>query len=471
MPVSAKGIRGQLRFWWRTLYSTPHTQNAGAEAIDLMRLREGEIFGNQDSRSPFDLRIQNVSHFNAIVSYGSTNEIEKMVSFSRNGATPRRLTAAAYALFPLQKVSGTLACADLSFTLVIQWISEIKFIARRSVEQERRDKVNVERKRRGLVELPPTIELKRVQQELKQALWAWLHFGGLGSRTRRGLGSLALGPRADKGLYSFEQAPGKPLHCHPEIYLSTNAFKEPSEAWCDALAAIREFRQDRGGQHDNKILKLDGQRFNAEPARVQGRSHWPEPDSIRLATKSALAPRTLYVNNGKISSSPPGDLVRFEDHTQPAAAGGTLPAYPRAILGLPIMFHFADGPNPASNAAGISASQRDPQDTALVPCIMNEEGQMVAGERMASSVIAKPLLLKDGWHAAVIILHPPANLEAVLQKKQKGKKPVTITPVPHNQIAGPDVSGFAPMLHQENALDALVAYLHKHSFHRHGVAQ
>src|SRR5947209_751828 len=54
-PISAKGIRGQLRFWWRML--------RGGEFSDVreMALWESAIFGSTDVPAPFDIGIANVS--------------------------------------------------------------------------------------------------------------------------------------------------------------------------------------------------------------------------------------------------------------------------------------------------------------------------------------------------------------------------------------------------------------------------
>lgn len=83
---------------------------------------------------------------------------------------------------------------------------------------------------------------------------------------------------------------------------------------------------------------------------------------------------------------------------------------------------------------------------------------------MASPVITKPILMHDGWHAAIIILRTPAldDLEAQLESKTAGDIPVR-----HDQIAGPAVSGFVPMRGKATALDALAAFVMSKGFIRY----
>ena len=90
-----------------------------------------------------------------------------------------------------------------------------------------------------------------------------------------------------------------------------------------------------------------------------------------------------------------GKIVsELEGLTGPPAATRR-PAFPRAILGLPINFHFADGPNGASKAVPIAARDRDPDKPELRP---------VGFERMASPVLTRPVLVNGKWHAAILIL-------------------------------------------------------------------
>src|SRR4051794_14646648 len=56
-PISGKGIRGQLRFWWRFMCAPELENPTGLPATELMAIRESEVFGGQELGSPFDLTI------------------------------------------------------------------------------------------------------------------------------------------------------------------------------------------------------------------------------------------------------------------------------------------------------------------------------------------------------------------------------------------------------------------------------
>jgi hypothetical protein len=171
-------------------------------------------------------------------------------------------------------------------------------------------------------------------------------------------------------------------------------------------------------------------------------------------------------NDGNIVPEPGTDQVTFHDHGSPSATGGSIPAFPRAMLGLPIIFHFADAPNQASRKAGIPEVEMDPDDSTLLPLVDRGKECKEKASRMTSPVITKALRLRDGWHAALIILRTPEidGLEAQLVEKSSGKT----TQIAAGQIAGPAVSGFKPMAGEENALDALVSFLEREGFTRYG---
>src|SRR6266542_41064 len=148
------------------------------------------------------------------------------------------------------------------------------------------------------------------EKEIGAALWAWDTFGGIGARTRRGFGSIKLlsvngnavaypdnSDRVNKQISEklaeyrdLEEFPDDvPQILHFQIY---GRVKEPEQVHLELINLVKGFRQDRGG---NKF----------------GRSRWPEADEIRRLTRS-------------------GSLTR-----------SNVSAFPRAYLGLPIMFEFA----------------------------------------------------------------------------------------------------------------------------------
>jgi CRISPR-associated protein Cmr1 len=127
----------------------------------------------------------------------------------------------------------------------------------------------------------------------------------------------------------------------------------PLEAWTEVIYLIREFRQGSG------IGRNPGTERNRP-----GRSRWPEADSIRNTTGAHLR-----------RHAPEPHIPRD--------------AFPRAEFGLPIVFHFKDGPR-GFNGPPRERSAFDPLDTELYPMLGSEQKG-----RMASPLILKPLALSS----------------------------------------------------------------------------
>ncbi|PPD18702.1 MAG: hypothetical protein CTY24_12550, partial [Methylobacter sp.] len=146
------------------------------------------------------------------------------------------------------------------------------------------------------------LKIQEIRSPLSDADWHsvleavrwWANFGGLGARTRRGLGSIAVSgvePLTNRCVESF----GAQLKT---LTQTDNA----TEAWQNAIIKLETFRQGRN------IARQPGN------GKQPGRSFWPEPDSIRLITGNTA--------NG---------------YHPPVNRSGT---FPRAAFGLPIIFDF-----------------------------------------------------------------------------------------------------------------------------------
>ena len=191
-----------------------------------------------------------------------------------------------------------------------------------------------------------TVQRKQRAQVLEALRW-WASFAGVGARTRRGLGAVKV-VHSNTGLKpvsaeEVERRGGKMALLSP----GNDALK----AWTTAVNALRRFRQEQG------IGRKAG----------PGRSHWPEPDTIRDVT---------------------GQSARNHPPVHPAKG-----YYPRAAFGMPLVFHFKQSRDPNDG--------RDPEDMVLTPDGHN---------RMASPLILRPYhdgrqyrplaLLLPGWEAA-----------------------------------------------------------------------
>ncbi|MDG4550917.1 MAG: type III-B CRISPR module RAMP protein Cmr1 [Candidatus Contendobacter sp.] len=328
MPVRASTIRGQLRFWWRLLnrqrFSNPQNQ------FEAERDIWGGMSDKQDRSSKVQIRIT-----------------------SWSGGAPRRFQRAQEVGIPPYAIAVALTGRDnnevlttgLNFTLMIR--------------------------------CPDTL-WGGVEETLR---W-WASFGGLGARTRRGLGALQIAGLTT--VSTVEEASSKGCRL-----ILKGSFPQAHQAWKTAIEALQTFRQGEGF----------ARRPRGPGATVPGRSHWPEPDSIRDITR---------------------DHRVKADGTSFAPVHPARIAFPRAYFGLPILFHFKNikRDNPPNERRDLHF---DPRDTTLVPA-----GEGI--ERMASPLILKPLALSDGQYAACALTLPTEHLNRLALVLRRGDTPLQTFP-------------------------------------------
>jgi CRISPR-associated protein Cmr1 len=335
--IRETSIRGQLRFWWRAMRASG--------TIEEMKAREDEIFGGggenaRQSKLLVKVRITNV---------GNEKEI-----FRQEGKRTKAIdewAKIAYAAFALQP----------------------------SREEQR----VMPKKVRENVEFEMELSFPEdLRSEVEAALWAWETFGGIGGRTRRGFGAIELlqieenGKQRSVKKYRKETAedriredlrkhllPNKA--CHAELLHLPRLPKEPvfriraakdvKEAWEVAVEKLRSFRQFR---RDKKTGKES----------PYGKSKWPEPDEIRRLS-------------GNLQTS----IVR---------------KFPRAVFGLPIIFHF-------------------PQEKRAIP---NATLKPKEFDRLASPLILRPIACEDGAVAMALILETPRLPKRGLELEMENEK-------------------------------------------------
>lgn len=330
--IRGSSIRGQLRFWWRA------SRGAAYSNRDELRKGEGKIWGTAESPSPVAIRVVNARG-------GKEARWAEFQPDGRGGVRPfpKPVDPAfpGYALFPFQgktKIVGNGTRQPAEQPATVTWTAEFELT----------------------IQWPTDLG---IDKDVEAAVWAWVVFGGLGARTRRGCGALycdALSPRDPNNLAQWYQErlngfavtlPDRPLEWPtlPRkilIKLDNGKLTQPARAWSLAIGILNKFRQGAGS----------GRNPGREPNRP-GRSRWPEADSIRRITSKAAAG-----HHGSITSD--------QD------------AFPRAELGLPIIFHFKD------------EKYGEPGDHQLLP--KGESG------RMASPLIMKPLAFREDASAAMV---------------------------------------------------------------------
>ena len=293
--VRPSEIRGHLRFWWRQLFA----KNLEGDAL---RMAETAIWGDSKTASKVRIEVD-----------GANFTAKRMMSADYFGF--KRYSKESYALFPLDsdedpgcsivKEGGKFSC---------------RVVIRRSLNEEQ-------------------------IAQVKASVDAWILLGGVGARTRRGLGCLQSDSVDSSVLSNFK------------VLAGVNG-SDPMTLWANGLSLYKNFRQDRRpGQERNR----------------PGRSFWPEAESCRKATGQRLAKHES-----------------LGEQLNGMGAVDSVFTSPKAALGMPIIVHFKD-----------NKPHQDPEDV-----MVNVDGKE---GRMGSPVIVKPLFVDGAWHPVFVFLKNTAQ--------------------------------------------------------------
>jgi CRISPR-associated protein Cmr1 len=380
LPIRGTAIRGQLAFWWRA------TRGASYATYEELFARHGEIWGATSKASQVEVTV-------------TVHEVAAPVpcaSYVRQGDGNWRLTwnpllagspsagPLPYALFPFQGEQPE-AGATAPKKLPAQYVSAASFTLR--------------------LRYP-----KALASDVETAVWAWVSFGGLGARTRRGCGALQckeLTPKSAGEIASWLRGrvhPASELRAWPTLpdRLLAGTPGTPAEAWRQGISLLQRFRQEPGFAR-NPVQ-------NGRP----GRSRYPEPETIRRTT----------------GTRSPGH------HRMPQIPND---AFPRAELGLPIVFHFKGAD--------------EPPDTVLYP----RDDQGKTRDRMASPLIVKPLALADGKAVPIVVRLQAPALPGVDLKQ--GRRSIALPDTTETRGARLGAYPNSP-LHASPSGSALDAFLH-----------
>lgn len=269
--------------------------------------------------------------------------------------------------------------------------------------------------------------------EIESAIWAWVNFGGIGARTRRGCGALyckELAPQDATGIgdwyserlngYSNNGCVNSKFPTLPDTLLikSRNGLN-PLQHWSEVINVMKSFRQGGG------IGRNAGRRGRP------GRSRWPEPESIR---KSIMAQRRATYRDRSW-------------HEQCQNVPSPLISFPRAEFGMPIIFEI--------RGEGIKPTLTPAQNL----------------ERMASPLILRPFKCQDGASVSLILkLRTPGITSAYLKPPARPDRrdlqnAISVFPIatrdnatyPHSPM-GPPGRAFDPRSANGSALEAFIAY-------------
>lgn len=395
-PIRPTAIRGQLQFWWRA------TVGAQYAAVKELRAAQSEIWGSTEHASRVQVLAENVQagipEACARIEW-NPNARQGKGAWRTNWQPPFNLqdSALPYALFPFQGETPSPNQNATVTTPPSACIHQAKF--------------------RLAVRCP-----KELWPQVEPAVWAWVNFGGLGGRTRRGCGALRCNELAPRDCVHFVEQLQQFAPRQSEIRgWSTIGNKNllrivdsPGEAiavWDWLIGLFRHFRQGVG------FARNPGQQSNRP-----GRSRFSEPETIRRVTGQRSSQHTR--------------LSRIPDD-----------AFPRAELGLPIVFHYQ--------------GQGEPPDTVLYPS-SDSEGK--PRERMASPLILKPLVLANGKAIPLILqLNAPSLIGVELHRGDKSLELSAST-----AIRDPQLSSYhdSPLAGSPNgsAIEAFLAFARSEGF-------
>ncbi|MBX3230655.1 MAG: type III-B CRISPR module RAMP protein Cmr1 [Labilithrix sp.] len=383
--IRVPSVRGHLRFWWRALYAA---QYANPTALyERESVLWGRAANDDGGRSAVEIR-GNVERV------GGTDSSEVRLFSSRD----QQATPGAYALWPARAETAPRRRPGTQFQLTLK--------------------------------VPAADEA-----EVKNALRAWILFGGYGGRTRRGLGSLKVledasswlpsaGTRqALTGLFGrdvFEPSTRTPCDVPwfggAAIHVGRTD-RNAQTAWTTALDWLKEFRQGTTGQQGSRAREPGTGK--AQPQRPSI-SNWPEADKIRLIKNktTAHAPR----------------------HNATAA-------WPRAGFGLPIIGQFQKTDR-NNNRNGYDEPG---------PFELRWRAGNVEHDRLASPLIVKALPLDDGTFAPCALwlnrAHP-TNGEVVLRNTNNSQAPFD------RLVASGDTARFSALANKTSLRQAFLDWLH-----------
>ena len=365
LPVRPSSIRGQLRHWWRLLKMGPDSRQLFREECGIW----GGIRAQGPTASKVRVRVHDIDQ--------AGSKLVDAFEYKRVGATYKSTPhvhpgMSAYALFSAQ--------GQLSDDRTRLETSPSK-IATHGI----RFKLDIE--------CP-----EECWEQVHQALRWWASFGGLGSRTRRGLGAVRV-----EGLTPVTE---DEVQATGGLLALRRSSDSGMAAWNEAIGRLQEFRQGVG------VGRNPGKESNRP-----GRSRWPEADMIRRL----------------VQPQPQKGWAHEPEHS-------VQDLYPRAAFGLPIVFHFQGKPEPADHTL-------EPDNAATDS----------ASERLASPLILRPYWDGQNYVPAALLI-PGWKKALQLQLEFRGTRHTALQVWPNDEQEGKRRAGqIKPMQGRGN--DPLTAFM------------
>jgi CRISPR-associated protein Cmr1 len=298
-------IRGQLRFWWRAIRGWKYKNLKELKsAEDIMWGKAGDLKEEEGAKHP-DARIWKMPVQIEVEVNGKGNDVEAFFvkEDERTGNIQIKPThnVPEYVAFSLQPEREEINKASKALDIQLKTVREnVSFTLTISFIEE-------------------------WEEDMLATLWAWETFGGIGARTRRGFGAIQLENNGQSEMPPTNELDTENwIRDHLTYWGANNSFPEhiphlsptmllyildpatkPASIWNMLIEKLKKFRQQRDLYKDkNGKMKT-------------GPNKWPEAEAIR--------------------KSIPGQPLKGNDPNPPDK-------FPRAVFGLPIVFHFLKEP-------------------------------------------------------------------------------------------------------------------------------
>lgn len=369
--VRVPGIRGHLRWWWRALFATTEDLK---NPKDLLR-REASLWGGLPDdgpvRSPVRITVDILAKGQVVAAGQHKWKEGRDKNPGRYSPLPDWTDndPLAYGLFPLMRDADFLAQSP----------------------QNPKKSVDTRKLRKSLafrVAISFDALAEPLQTQLAATLWMWIHFGGIGARTRRGFGAIAV-KRCELPDRSWQRCFDRSLDFIERLRSTVASLQHSAggSALGERLVGAKLFIIDTqpesaGAAHGRLLTKLREFRQKASHGRSgtrnkPGPSHWPEANLLRAIYTKLVTERSRTAPNW--------------EHPPPEGVDATRFGAPRAAFGLPLEIKF---------------KKSDREDARASATIYPGEGL-----RWPSPLLLRPIAAPGGRAAAaMLILSGPGGL-------------------------------------------------------------
>ncbi len=305
LPFRPSSVRGVLRSWFRVAMAAilrPRSTNPDDQQrmIDELRRIESLIFGDTERRSRVDVR---------------PPQGGKMEDYKGRCPDPTRQPGLCYLGYGLFEEKGPREGKP------------------QAVLTKKDDPIIVEFSLRGP-------ELAGLEELLGATLWLWVHFGGIGARSRRGFGSLALCPGSEFPWSA--QSPNQPaLDRQALLDRLMEGLDHVTDVYRRFLSQHSRHSLDIGDPHPS-LRTLDGiETLRTLPLRFS------TPDEALERTGRLFRDFRSTLRRNALGMPPLSDYFEVKASLRPGAPPPRL--VQRAAFGLPLPFFFRSLQNAKTN--------------------------------------------------------------------------------------------------------------------------